>query len=140
MSLDNSGNKKVYLIDYVGDSTELVLPDSVTINNEIITEYEINDDAFYNCNSLMSVKISDSVKRIGNYAFYYCTSLEYVEIGNGVEETLGDSSFYGCNALATINYSGSISDFELIRPSSDSWYDYSGITKVSCQDGIIDLG
>ena len=140
MSLDNSGNKKVYLIDYVGDSTELVLPDSVTINNEIITEYEINDDAFYNCNSLMSVKISDSVKRIGNYAFYYCTSLEYVEIGSGVEETLGDSLFYGCNALTTINYSGSISDFELIRPSSDSWYDYSGITKVSCQDGIIDLG
>ena len=137
------------------------MPDSVTINNEIITEYEINedafinsnivsvdisssitaigDDAFYNCNSLESVKISNSVKRIGNYAFCYCTSLEYVEIGNGIEETLGDSSFYGCNALTTINYSGSISDFELIKPSSDSWYGYSGIEKVSCTNGDIDL-
>ena len=139
MSLDNSGNKKVYLIDYVGDSTELVLPDSVTINNEIITEYEINEYAFIN-KSIKSIVISNSVTAIGDDAFYNCTSLEYVEIGSGVEETLGDSLFYGCNALTTINYSGSISDFELIRPSSDSWYDYSGITKVSCQDGIIDLG
>jgi hypothetical protein len=61
-------------------------------------------------------------------------------MGNGVEETLGDSSFYGCNALTKINYSGTTDDFELIKPSSDSWYDNSGITKVSCQDGIIDLG
>jgi hypothetical protein len=138
MCLDDSGNKKAYLIDYVGVSTELTLPDSITINNVTITEYEICQNAFINSN-IVSVEISDSVTAIGDDAFYNCTSLEYVEIGNGVEETLGDSSFYGCNALTTINYNGNISDFELIKPNSDSWYGYSGIEKVSCKDGDLYL-
>ena len=43
---------------------------------------EIKDDSFYNCTSLESITIPNSVTSIGSYAFYHCTSLESVTFEN----------------------------------------------------------
>ncbi len=43
----------------------------------------IGSHAFYNCDSLTSVTIPNSVTSIGNYAFSGCSSLEYNEYDNG---------------------------------------------------------
>jgi len=56
----------ISLIGYKGTETDLVLPEGVT---------EINQYAFYNCDSLTSVIIPDSVTSIGSCAFQYCGSL-----------------------------------------------------------------
>ena len=44
----------------------------------------IGNHAFYECNSLTSLTIPDSVKTIGECAFEYCGSLKSVTIGKSV--------------------------------------------------------
>ena len=61
----------------------------------------VNNNAFYNCSSLESVTIGDSVTSIGDYAFYNCSSLESVTIGDSVT-SIGANAFYGCESLKTL--------------------------------------
>ena len=68
-------NSIYYLIDYVGDETEITLPENINGNR-----YAINQYAFYNRTSLTSVTIPASVTSIGERAFYNCTELEEVYI------------------------------------------------------------
>ena len=61
----------------------------------------IGDEAFYGCESLMSITIPDSVTGIGKSAFKNCILLKSVLIGNSVI-SIGDFAFDDCEALKTI--------------------------------------
>ena len=66
-----------------------------------ITGGKIFYGAFYNCTSLASVTIGDSVTSIGTYAFYGCTGLTSVTIGSGVT-SIESAAFGGCSSLESI--------------------------------------
>ncbi len=108
-----------YLIGYVGDSTEIVLPEkyngedylfyygalqscdlftSVEIPNNIA---EISEDAFSGCNNLTSVVIPNSVTVIGDDAFNSCDSLTEIVIPDGVTR-IGSYAFCHCDSLVTV--------------------------------------
>ena len=57
---------------------------------------------YYNCKSLTSVTIPNSVTSIGGGAFYECTSLTSVTIPNSVT-SIGDYAFSGCSGLTSVN-------------------------------------
>ena len=74
---------------------------SVTIPDSVT---EIGWYAFQNCSSLTSVTIPNSVTSIGSYAFKGCSSLKSVTIGNGVT-SIGDLAFFGCSRLTSVDIS-----------------------------------
>ena len=58
----------------------------------------ISSYSFYNCNSITSVIIPDSVTSIGKYTFYGCSSLTSIKIPKGVM-SIGEWAFSGCSRL-----------------------------------------
>lgn len=60
---------------YINSVSHVSLPDSVMF---------IDDFAFEECCSLVSIKIPDSVVSIGRYAFWGCVNLEYAQIPKSV--------------------------------------------------------
>ena len=79
---------------YINDIN--VLTGAITINGNKIGSY-----AFYECTSLKSVTIGDSVQSIGAYAFCLCDGLTSVTIGENVQ-SIGDRAFSGCTALTSV--------------------------------------
>jgi hypothetical protein len=75
---------------------------SFTIPASVIS---INDSAFYDCSSLVSVTIPDSVTSIGNSAFSSCTSLASIAIPDSVT-SIGTTAFINCTSLAAIEVGG----------------------------------
>ena len=99
--------------------TTFIIPDGV----EII-EYE----AFYDCDSLASVAIENSVKTIGSYAFSHCSSLESVVIGNSVE-TIDYSAFSYCDSLMSVVIGDSVSSI-----ANDTFCNCSSLTSITVDE------
>lgn len=164
-SLDENGyltienNDEVYFVAYLGDETELLIPEGVTV---------INDYAFYDNTSVEKVTLPSTVKRVGVEAFCYCSELTEVVINEGLEvidyyafyssgitnitlpstlTTIGERAFYSCyylggsvaigNNITTIGYEafrGTDSITFLVTPATkpDGWDD--GWSKKSYSD------
>lgn len=62
-------NKSARITGYTGTPTELVIPDSIYVNNKEYKVTIIADEAFNNCTSLTSLIIGNNVNHIGLRAF-----------------------------------------------------------------------
>ena len=116
--LENFKVRNGVLHKYTGSGEIIVsIPDGVT---------EIDDAAFLGHREITSIRIPDSVKRIGQYAFVSCSSLKSIDIGSGVKnipmgcftglieleyvnlfdsiESIDDFAFRGCRSLKRIEF------------------------------------
>ena len=75
---------------------------SVTIPNSVT---RIDDNSFYNCVKLTSVTIPNGVTSIGNYTFYGCEALTSVTIPNSVT-SICNHAFYNCKYLTSVTFNG----------------------------------
>lgn len=82
-----------YLLGYIGDKTELNLPNNY--NNQ---KYEIYNNAFDNCSKLTKVFIGDGVTIIGEKAFNNCSELTVISLGDNVTR-IGNGAFDNCDKL-----------------------------------------
>ena len=79
----------VRITKFKGTETDVVIPS--TIDGKRVTS--IGDYAFYNCKSLTSITIPDSVTSIGDRAFYDCTNLTiFGKTGSYAETYAKDNS------------------------------------------------
>ncbi len=83
-------------------SGEVVIPSSVTYNDQTYSVTCIGDGAFYECTGLTSITIPNSVTSIMSQAFQDCTGLTSVTIPNSVT-SIGDYAFYGCSGLTSLS-------------------------------------
>ena len=150
-----------YLVAYLGNETELTLPDSFTAyDGTEVTSYQIYDyafygrddltavtipdsvtsigrEAFYNCTSLTSVTIPNSVTSIGDEAFKYCDSLASVTIPDSVE-SIGIEAFSVCDSLALVSFEGTMAEWEAVEKAND-WARECPFTEVVCSDGVVEV-
>ncbi|MDE6711458.1 MAG: leucine-rich repeat domain-containing protein, partial [Alistipes sp.] len=82
------------------------LPNLAVLDMENVNLETLSDKAFWNNQSLTSVKLPRTLKTIGKDAFINCRSLTSVTIGNSVTE-IGDSAFWGCG-LTNVTISDSV--------------------------------
>ena len=126
---------KGYLVDYFGEATAIILPDSFTAyDGTIVNSYEINRYAFYGNTDLTSVVIPDSVKSIGEYAFYRNTELTSVTIGSSVE-SIGDSAFYNCMGLTSVTIPDSVTSI-----GERAFEGCMGLTSVTIPNAVTSIG
>ncbi len=120
----------VYLLGYKGSETELTLPDKFNAKNYAIYKY-----AFYNCTSLESITIPNSVTSIGDYAFSGCTGLESITIPNSVT-SIGDEAFYGCTSLESVTFEeGS----KLTSIGYDAFLGCTGLTSITIPNSVTSI-
>lgn len=106
---------------YTGNDAVLIIPDM--INGVPVTS--IGDSAFYECQSLQSITLSNNITTIQLYAFASCKNLETVNLSSSLREieagafsycgklegiilpdsidSIGEISFGFCNSLTSIN-------------------------------------
>lgn len=63
---------------------------------------KIGDNAFYECDSLTTVKITSDLDSIGSSVFSNCVKLEDINIPDNVKY-IGSNAFYGCTSLPVEN-------------------------------------
>jgi len=87
--------KEGKLIKYLGHKEHISIPKPLT---------SIETGAFWNCMSLVSVKLPNGIVRIGGDAFYYCKNLKEINIPSSVQY-IGNDPFAGCPKIALENKS-----------------------------------
>lgn len=103
---------------------------SVNISNGVTS---IDDNAFYMCSKLKSVTIPDSVITIGNAAFGKCSNLTNAVIGNNVT-SIGSSAFNECNSLTNAAIGDSVANI-----GSSAFYGCSSLTSITIPDSTITI-
>lgn len=119
----------VYLVHYLGDEAELILPDYNGQN------YEIWKRAFDDCTLLTSIVLPESVTIIGDYAFNNCTSLASIGIPGSVT-SIGNSAFKDCTSLASVEFAEN-SNLEHI--GEHAFYRCSSLTSIVIPYGVTSL-
>ena len=123
---------------YYGSSTSSTTYSTFYIPSSLksvtITGGNILYGAFYNCGSLTSVTIGDSVTSIGNSAFYNCDSLTSVTMPNSVT-SIGNSAFYDCDSLTSITIPNSVTSI-----GESAFRNCDSLTSVTIPNSVTSIG
>ena len=124
-------------VEYSKDGKKLL-----TCTNRSLTDYSIRrgsksicDQAFlWQCSSLQSVTIPDSVTSIGDSAFSCCSSLQSVTIPDSVT-SIGGRAFGECSSLQSVTIPDSVTS---IDESAFSWC--TSLQSVIIPDSVTSIG
>ena len=109
LTVKNLGNNKLCIGRHndPGEVTAIDLTGEIKEGNgNIFTLTEIDDEAFYYCTKLESIKLPDSVKHIGSGAFALCTGLRSINFPHDIEN-IEALAFANCLALTSVEFSSS---------------------------------
>ena len=115
---------------YTGD---IVIPESIVYDGIECRVENINNNAFQNCNGLLSVTIPTGVTSIGGSAFSGCSSLVSVTIPSGVT-SIGGSAFFGCTSLASITIPTGVTSI-----GGSAFSGCSSLTSITIPSGVTSI-
>lgn len=125
-------DEAVYQYSYNGREYYYYIPASlrkVTVTNGDIPEY-----AFYNCENLTNITLFDNVTSIGDYAFYNCESLTNIIIPDDVT-LIGERAFYNCNSITNVIIPNKVNNI-----GAYTFFDCSSLTTVTILGNITSIG
>ena len=94
----------------------------------------IGGDAFNSCSGLKSVVIPNSVTELGFDAFSNCTRMTSVTIGNGVTK-IGDAAFSGCTGLKEVIVGSNVKEL-----GDSAFRGCTRLTSISLPFGLVTIG
>ena len=104
---------------------------SITIPNSVT---RIGDGAFGGCYRLTSITIPNSVTSIGYRAFISCSNLTSINIPNSVT-SIGDGAFQRCNSLTSITIPNSVTSI-----GYRTFEDCRGLSSVTIPNSVTKIG
>jgi hypothetical protein len=126
-------------IKYLGNETNNYVVAMDTISTGI-TSCELSEQtrfiyngAFYDCSSLASISIPNSVTSIGFQAFDKCTSLINITIPNSVT-SISDYTFAYCSSLASISIPSSVTSI-----GDYAFYYCTGLKSITIPDSVTSI-
>ena len=114
-------------------SGDIVIPESITYNNSKYFVTSIGEMAFYDCTSLTSITIPNSVTSIGESAFDGCIGLTSVTIPNSVT-SIGDKAFYFCSGLTSVTIPNSVTSI-----GNSAFSECSGLTSITIPNSVTSI-
>ncbi len=96
----------------------------------------IENHAFYDCASLQSISLPDTVKAIGLRAFYGCKRLCAIRIPDACER-IGDLAFMGCVNLKTLTFGAQSALTEI---GMQAFYGCVGLETLACPPSLARIG
>ena len=93
-----SDAEKTILTAYIGKDSDIIIPNGVI---------SIGRNAFYECDSLLSVHLPLGLKTIDWCAFRYCSNLKSINIPEGVTD-INYGAFQGCKGLISLTIPTSV--------------------------------
>ena len=91
-------------------------------------------NTFGNCTSLSSITIPDSVTSIGKNAFIGCSSLTSVIFGNNVT-SIGEYAFNGCSSLTFVIFGNNVTSIGV-----GAFYNCRSITSITIPNSVTSIG
>jgi hypothetical protein len=133
----------IMITGYAGSKTEVRIP-PVIQNLPVI---EIGDGAFWNCTSLTSITIPDSVIDIEYTNFYACTSLSAIKVDTGnTAYSSQDGVLYNKNKTLLHTYPAGKTVASFIIPNSvtsighGAFWNCAKLTSVTIPDSVTVIG
>ena len=120
----------ITITKYTGSDTTAIVPS--TTNGLPVTG--IGSQAFYNCDTLTSVTIPNSVSYIGSSAFQGCTGLTSVTLPNNLTR-LADFVFASCTSLTGVTLPDSVTSI-----ADYAFWDCSRLTNVALPNNVTSIG
>ena len=114
---ESSQEIHLYPINSNTEITEITIPNSITVINDLLFFYHvglqsviipssvttIGSSAFHGCSSIRNISLPSGLQKINGSCFRDCTSLSSITIPNTVTE-IGSSTFEGCSGLESITF------------------------------------
>ena len=107
ISKDKDGNEYISIIGYEGCNENLLVPETILVENKNIPVKFISESAFKGCESLTDLIIPDNVSAIGDGAFKDCYKLRFITIPGSVS-SIGRCVFCNCTSLTSITIPSSV--------------------------------
>ena len=131
-------------------SGDLILDDNITeietggisqCNNLILVRLglrvnKISTHAFADCQNLQTFIASEGLRIIDTYAFADCENLKNVYLNRDIH-AIEEGAFDGCDNLKVVYYYGTMNEWNNV--TKDTAFTHSGVEKIICTDGEINL-
>ena len=116
---------------YEGD---IIIPDTVVLNDATYRVMSIRKWAFGKCASLTSIILPNSVRSIGDFAFCNCSKLSAITIPNSVT-SIGEMAFTDCESMTSITIPDSVTSI------GENAFSYCpSLTSVTIPNSVTSIG